>query len=101
MLVEDENSVAPRPETTPRAGLLSEADAPTPHEHLLLLERRRAEADGYEVPLDSEEAAAYIGSSLSTVIDLVLTGGHPCASSRRGGLDFLHLRAGRMARHPR
>jgi hypothetical protein len=59
-----------------------QADSPTSHDHQLLLERRGAEANGFEMPLDSGEAAAYIGAGLSDLISLVLAGeiyAHPVA----------------------
>ena len=70
-------SVAARAQTIHGADLVLEAVAASPHEHRLLLERRRAEANGYEVPLDLEEAAAYTGLSSGGVISRVLDGGMP------------------------
>jgi hypothetical protein len=81
MHVNKKNSVTVCPIAACNA-LPREADSPTSHEHQLLLERRGAEANGYAVPLDSGEAAAYIGSSLSCVISLARAGeipAHPVA----------------------
>lgn len=77
MSIGNESSVAARPDTTPGATLLRKPDAPTHHEHQLLVERRRAEANGYELPLDSREAATYADLSMDTLISLAIAGQIP------------------------
>ena len=56
------------------------------HEHRRFLERRRAQELGYELPLNTREAAAYVGFHYKTVERMARDGeipAHPASGARR------------------
>jgi hypothetical protein len=88
MSIQSKNSVIVPPGAARDPNHRRDAVLPTYHEHQLLLERRNAESNGYEVPLDSVDAAAYIGSSVNSLISLALAEEIPAHPVVGGSWNF-------------
>ena len=75
----------------------------TDHEVHRFLERHRAQALGHELPLDTKEAAAYVGFHPKTVERMAREEqipAHPASGDPPQDLEVLCLRAGRLAPRP-